>query len=366
MEGVYDLYRKDGDAPVGTPVVQSEYADGSVTTSKLDATILKYLKPEITSQPQAQTVYADTNVSYSVTAEGKYLTYQWKKDGVDLVGETNATLNITDTNATLHDGNYSVVVSNDFGSEESGIVEVLVSWSPDSHSELVLWLDASDLSTIVKDANKYVSRWSDKSANNNHANQSSSVDMPLYNNISMFGKPGLVFDNDELHISPVDMVDKTFFAVLKTDVVQMQNIISTDSSSSNVQLRITDSMKLQYASLSPMFERETGSLVTDSTINVPHDQITIVAFIFYSTLGFSVNGVFEDSEITKNVSGFSSFNQIGTYSHNETRFDGQMGEIIVIDSVLSSTRQKVEGYLAHKWGLTANLPSEHPYKNNAP
>ena len=49
----------------------------------------------------------------------KYLTYQWKKNGVDLAGETNATLNITDANATLHDGNYSVVVSNDFGSEES-------------------------------------------------------------------------------------------------------------------------------------------------------------------------------------------------------------------------------------------------------
>ena len=134
VEGVYDLYRKDGDAPVGTPVVQSEYADGSVTgskmadgaitTDKLNEQILKYLKPEITSQPQAQTVYADTNVSFSVTAEGKYLTYQWKKDGVDLAGETNATLNITDANATLHDGNYSVVVSNDFGSVESDLTEV--------------------------------------------------------------------------------------------------------------------------------------------------------------------------------------------------------------------------------------------------
>jgi formylglycine-generating enzyme required for sulfatase activity/N-acetylneuraminic acid mutarotase len=134
FEDVYDLYRKDGNAPVGTPVVQSEYADGSVTASKmaegsvsksaLDATILKYLKPEITSQPQALTVYADTNASFSVTAEGKYLTYQWKKDGVNLPGETNATLTITDANATLHDGNYSVVVSNDFGSIESNNFKV--------------------------------------------------------------------------------------------------------------------------------------------------------------------------------------------------------------------------------------------------
>ena len=25
-----------------------------------------------------------------------------------------------------------------------------------------------------------------------------------------------------------------------------------------------------------------------------------------------------------------------------------------------------EGYLAHKWGLTANLPGDHPYKANEP
>ncbi|MDC1309611.1 immunoglobulin domain-containing protein, partial [Opitutales bacterium] len=127
VAGVYDLYRKDGNASAGTPLVQAEVADGSVTTAKLDSTILKYLKPEITAQPQAQTVYADTNATFSITAEGKYLTYQWKKDGSDLAGETNSTLTITDANVTLHDGNYSVVVSNDFGSEESGMVTVQVS-----------------------------------------------------------------------------------------------------------------------------------------------------------------------------------------------------------------------------------------------
>jgi hypothetical protein len=108
-------------------VTGSKMADGAITTDKLNEQILKYLKPEITSQPQAQTVYGDSNVSFSVTAEGKYLTYQWKKDGVDLTGGTNATLNITDANSTLHDGNYSVVVSNDFGSVESGEVEVKIS-----------------------------------------------------------------------------------------------------------------------------------------------------------------------------------------------------------------------------------------------
>ena len=32
VAGVYDLYRKDGNASAGTPLVQAEVADGSVTT----------------------------------------------------------------------------------------------------------------------------------------------------------------------------------------------------------------------------------------------------------------------------------------------------------------------------------------------
>jgi hypothetical protein len=104
----------------------AQIADESIGISKLDATILKYLKPEITSQPQASTIYSGGDGVVSFSAEGKYLTFQWKKDDVDLTGETNATLTITDANATLHEGNYSVVISNDFGSVESGQNEILI------------------------------------------------------------------------------------------------------------------------------------------------------------------------------------------------------------------------------------------------
>ena len=48
-------------------------------------------------------------------------------------------------------------------------------------------------------------------------------------------------------------------------------------------------------------------------------------------------------------------------------FDGRIGEVIAVDAKLSQAdREKVEGYLAHKWGLAGNLPVSHPYKNAAP
>jgi hypothetical protein len=160
VDGVYDLYRKDGNASAGTPLVQAEVADGSVTASKIASKtigkdqisdeILKYLKPEITSQPQANAVYADSNFSLSVTAEGKFLTYQWAKDGSNLAGETNSILTITDANATQHDGNYSVVVSNDFGSTETNAFEFSVINQNAISQGLVAWYpfdgNASDMS----------------------------------------------------------------------------------------------------------------------------------------------------------------------------------------------------------------------------
>jgi hypothetical protein len=129
VKALYEL----GEGPVQesgsgtTTVVNGTVADGSITANQLSEQILKYLKPEITQQPTTTTVFADTNHTISVSAEGKYLTYQWKKNGVNLAGETNATLTITDANITLHEGNYSVVVSNDFGSVESGVAEIQIS-----------------------------------------------------------------------------------------------------------------------------------------------------------------------------------------------------------------------------------------------
>ena len=34
--------------------------------------------------------------------------------------------------------------------------------------------------------------------------------------------------------------------------------------------------------------------------------------------------------------------------------------------IAMSTIEKAEGYLAHKWGRTSALPSDHPYKTSAP
>ena len=46
---------------------------------------------------------------------------------------------------------------------------------------------------------------------------------------------------------------------------------------------------------------------------------------------------------------------------------GGVGEIIGLSATSpTSDRQKIEAYLAHKWGLNGKLPSNHPYKLGHP
>jgi hypothetical protein len=51
---------------------------------------------------------------------------------------------------------------------------------------------------------------------------------------------------------------------------------------------------------------------------------------------------------------------------NFTPNNTEIAEFLVFENNLPANRQVIEGYLAWKWGLTANLPAAHPFKNRPP
>ena len=58
---------------------------------------------------------------------------------------------------------------------------------------------------------------------------------------------------------------------------------------------------------------------------------------------------------------------IGSHSNGGGANNMAVGEFIIFNDVLSAAdRNKIEGYLAHKWNLTSTLPSGHAYKSSAP
>jgi len=75
--------------------------------------------PRLEMYAAAQEVVVGNNATLKASANGADpLTYQWRKDGVDIDGATSATYNITNAQAS-HNGSYSVVVSNVYGNATS-------------------------------------------------------------------------------------------------------------------------------------------------------------------------------------------------------------------------------------------------------
>lgn len=69
-------------------------------------------------------------------------------------------------------------------------------------------------------------------------------------------------------------------------------------------------------------------------------------------------GSFDISRMAVRATATSSVGTLGA---------GYIGEIIVTSNALSTNdRQKLEGYLAHRYGTTASLPGGHPYKTTPP
>ena len=118
--------RSFASVPYAMSAGSASLGDGSVSTAKMDPNLVRYFIPEISSNPASVSILQGTGTTLSVQANGKFLTYQWQRNGVNLAGETNASLVLSDANASVDDANYSVVISNDWGNVTSQVVSISV------------------------------------------------------------------------------------------------------------------------------------------------------------------------------------------------------------------------------------------------
>jgi hypothetical protein len=106
-------------------VVINNASGGSITSAVAVLTVV--VPPVISSQPQGQTNVAGSNVTFSVTATGGVLSYQWKFNGSPIAGATSSTLTITNIQPA-NSGTYTVMVTNVAGmvTSDPAILRVLV------------------------------------------------------------------------------------------------------------------------------------------------------------------------------------------------------------------------------------------------
>jgi hypothetical protein len=127
--------------------------------------------------------------------------------------------------------------------------------------------------------------------------------------------------------------------------------------------------------LKTLYRTDAGVTVinyTDTIAGSVDDAVCLViddgsSIVTTKNGGSTVTAVASYSRATTTLNRFAVGGLLRTSFYNAIGWAGDVAEIVIADSAIGSAdREKLEGYLAHKWGLESNLPSTHPYKSSAP
>ena len=244
-------------------------------------------------------------------------------------------------------------------------------WNP-SMISTALWLDAADASTISQSSGA-VSQWNDKSGNSRHAT-ATSTERPTYSATSFNSKQGLTFNGTSNvmqanALAPVlDDNDTPFSAYVAVNFSTGSVLALGSTANSNPLHRI---IAIDSPPSGISIRRDTGLTIASVTGSSFASANHLLGVVFTGTSATLYKNGTQDATGSLNVGTLDTLDRfaIGAQVRSTTAsyMTGTVSEIIINSTAISTdTRQRVEGYLAHKWGLTANLPSDHPYKTVGP
>lgn len=263
-------------------------------------------------------------------------------------------------------------------------------WLP-TDATLAAWIDASDVDSYTTSAGTLTSI-SDKSR------RYSAIDIggtPTVVSNGLNSKPVFDFDGSEylqssagasqvssgnhwaIGIFLADLVDSdkdSFWSYLYngSDSVKRDYAVSSKSGGTN---SWPGELDLDGSAVTSRISSTIGNSESFTT-SVGIDQWVIIGVIFNKT----------GNQIVARINGSNAFTPVNDYDNSlqstlqlrlmrnrtDVELDGRMAEFLSSNSIPGtggtdiSEFERAEGYLAHKWGLTSNLPSNHPYKNSAP
>jgi hypothetical protein len=246
-------------------------------------------------------------------------------------------------------------------------------WSP-AEISTALWLDAADVSTITESGGA-VSQWDDKSGNGRNATQSTASSRPVYSTAGLNGRNVLTFDgsDDWVGLSASvfsNQLSFSWYAVAARTSSATQSLFTERIVNSNAMVAFlpvdTTSMlnRAGGTSSSSIIEQtETASFPINAAQLLESVQAPTSGTAFRNGTSVATNSATKASLAFRRLVIGGSHNRLTDINPTQQFWAGDVAEIIISLSTHSTdTRQRIEGYLAHKWGLTADLPSDHPYK----
>ena len=232
-------------------------------------------------------------------------------------------------------------------------------FAPSDIAGLSLWLDASDTATVEITSSK-VSTWSDKSGNLRNATQTVAERGPTY------VTSGVVFTASSTHFMNITVPFNTSHSVF---LVSQSSTGTENYYYGRVDVGGAPTIIQNYGGTRKI---EYYDGLTDRATfaeSPPSSSPSMVNFV--RSFGNTVTGFYNGNSAfsipqTSTGNTVNPWRYIGR-SDNANYLNATIFEFMIFRTALTTTqRQKVEGYLAWKWGLQASLPSSHPYFNVKP
>jgi hypothetical protein len=245
-------------------------------------------------------------------------------------------------------------------------------FNPASIPGCQLWLDAADTSSVALNSSANVLAWIDKSGNGNHMNTIAGSSSTYWSGTPAYPTIGTSINGLQTvkFVAQSGLKQATTLDGVK-NLFWVGRIAAPDGSGS-----APNYFLLGHDSVYDWSANQYGDKFLYPPI-VPSGINNASASLFTSDSNAVTNTAFQNVYLPSapNVSLLSVSGITGTTRYQGICYDrdihigwcGDLAEVIIFNSALTTIqRQKVEGYLANKWGLQTSLPSNHPHKTAAP
>jgi len=252
------------------------------------------------------------------------------------------------------------------------IAELGSVWNLSLVSDLSIWLDAADDTTVIMSGNNVI-QWNDKSGNARHAigkntNYLTKKAWPYNSNVnaisiaaygSLGGEYNTTITNQSIFVVFIPRTNCDLFARVFTQSDTSNDYVTTGGF---VPIRRHNSP--QYAS------ECVGNVPNYAGVHAVADN-TAVLFesIHTDTNVINIkNGSIAAGNIHVLNKQFTNY-RVGAIAPGGAGdyFDGYVAEVIILDRVVTTReRLNIEGYLAHKWGIATMLDAGHMWKASPP
>lgn len=258
----------------------------------------------------------------------------------------------------------------DLESSEARVRAAGVSEDPLVTDGLVLWLDASDATSLTVDGSNKVSQWRDKSGNGNHAGQATGVNQATLTPNSLNSLPSIVFDGVDDYFRIED------HATLRPDEITVFVVGKATAYTTYAATFLNKSTDYAFWNdgyglnvMEDPFQDQFQFWVSDyypindyqNHVRVPYGQYHLWAGSYGNDLSsFWIDGDLAATETTLSgaIVHSSRAMTLGMSYLGTTEvaladpLNGEMAEVLIYNRALSDAeREQVERYILSKWGV---------------